>query len=81
MRRHYGVMVTDMPGGPTGPPKIHYAARSGAKALTLCGVTIVPKEAAMNWLYVTCRACLRLGAPENMAARGRLAALERGQPV
>jgi hypothetical protein len=74
-------MIGHIPGGPRGSTEIHYAARSGAKALTLCGVTTVPKPAAVNWLYVTCRACLRLGAPENMAARGRLAALDRGQPV
>src|SRR4051812_35516624 len=33
---------------------------------------------ATNWLCASCRVSLRVGSKENMAARGRLAALERG---
>jgi hypothetical protein len=57
--------------------QIHYARGGAGGAAIICGVASAPRAPASNWLYVTCRECLRIGGESNFIARSRLAQLAK----
>jgi len=52
--------------------EIHYSTVFDGRTPTLCGVASVPKPATSEWRYVSCRACLMLGARTSKDAAARL---------
>jgi len=62
--------------GPSGAVEIHYATVFDGRTPTLCGVTTTPKPGTNEWRYVSCRACLVLGARSSRDAMVRLHAIE-----
>lgn len=74
-------MGTPVQSGSPGPVDIHYATVFDGKTPVLCGVNSVPKPAASEWRYVSCRACLVLGARTSPEAAARLRKIEAEDPT
>lgn len=69
-------MSTPIQAGASGAVEIHYATVFDGKTPTLCGVNSIPKPATNEWPYVSCRACLVLGARTSRDAMVRLHQVE-----
>jgi len=69
-------MGTPIQSGSSGAVEIHYATVFDGKTPTLCGVATVPKPGTNEWRYVSCRACLVLGARTSSEAAARLHRVE-----